>query len=1136
MDDFFGRLGRMLRPPPRAEKRLAARPQRKGKLGSLVGFVTNLCVAACSRDEEAPLGGLQPDSEPEQLAAKTRAAYNRCTLRALGQEAVRWLQAEEASTRCWRLPFLIHKYGILSPGEANLRRKQLDRALRLVRLNPNGRAGAACSQAASRLTPSHCDPRPTNARPGVRNCDKRKVAPSRRLRREYIRRPICAELMDELFQWFVDRLATNKTRVGTSTLIHVACNYKNAVLNDWRDRCNRGEADPSAELRLPKISRDWVGRFRQRYGITHRTVNIRYKMPRATFLARLKVFWSNIIIVRALYEQFYPGDDLDFVGFDQKPLWFNSVAADKTLSMKGASRVGVAENVSASRARFTAMTQCRSWTADDVPPIGVLFKIGDAASSLPKLHAEMECRPSTLLQGAPRGSYRLSQVLAFLKWAVPSAPERGKPVCVVLDWFSPHLDKEVDALVHEQGNVVLRIGGGLTPTVQVPDTHAHRPYNNHYRQLERDAASAAWDLRPGTLLECSKQSVLARSEDAWALVDHNACAAGWVHNGITNKLDGSQDESLASHTRPHWDELEMTTVREQLVQDVKEMVESGQITSFGQYHELLLPYDDHPPVVEGMEGAPVYVYDESGAHAPLGTDDWEHSDEDGGDYLDALIAREETELAGLQPGSGTAVGTSSPRVLEPIAPSGMHPDLNPPLSDRLRVRSGLESPGPPPHPIPFPMHFALSGGLQPDATPPQPPPLPPPPDDDLDDDELHHRHAPPSRALQPDLGGAGLRQEGVPSEPLPPPPPLSGVEETSAGESVAKRRRVIDALCDAQSVLRSVGQIQIADYLQAQARRHVSDARGADPHIVAVLRRQTDLVARTRVDARARDAEARTRMAEKKIELKIAEEQRLAASHAAKEEQARAKAASSADKTVRQAFAAEAKERSNAAKLKEDEVRKASEALKRAQDNKKKEQEYLRARWPSKLAEAMSDFMLDPKLGVSRRKALLDLVPGFKEKVAWKRVRKLPVFWDHGDRRGMQCISLKNLENKYTDPMPVYATEKFSWEMWQHRKPNGPSQPQLSKFMERVMPGYAETVGVRYPAKDLLRDASGNADVAFLMAAFYYSSVFPAKEFPCGLRRWPPVFPPDYFSAAPAACAAASSSAASSSAPPPAST
>ena len=48
-----------------------------------------------------------------------------------------------------------------------------------------------------------------------------------------------------------------------------------------------------------------------------------------------------------------PGQKLDVIGFDQKPLWFDSISCEKTFAKKGSKKVGVAKSVSASRARFT---------------------------------------------------------------------------------------------------------------------------------------------------------------------------------------------------------------------------------------------------------------------------------------------------------------------------------------------------------------------------------------------------------------------------------------------------------------------------------------------------------------------------------------------------------------------------------------------------------------------------------------------------------------------------------------------------------------------------------------------------------------------------------------------------------------
>ena len=262
----------------------------------------------------------------------------------------------------------------------------------------------------------------------------------------------------------VDRLRTNKTRIWTQRAHHES-----------------GLESIDKPPRLPTINRNFIARWRKRYGVSYRSVNLRYKIPRKTylrykiprktFLSRLQVFWSNCIILRKLFELMCPGQVLHWVGFDQKPLWFNAISGECGYGFKGQDKTSVAENVSASRVRFTAMTRVQDWITDEPPSIAVLFRSGTAACSLDNLRKSLTTDDNTLVQGAEKGSYRLEQVLEFLAWSLKPASELGFPLCVVLDWFAPHLHEDVDALCHKLGHCVLRTGGGLTPWVQVGDTY-----------------------------------------------------------------------------------------------------------------------------------------------------------------------------------------------------------------------------------------------------------------------------------------------------------------------------------------------------------------------------------------------------------------------------------------------------------------------------------------------------------------------------------------------------------------------------------------------------------------------------------------------------------------------------------------
>ena len=95
-------------------------------------------------------------------------------------------------------------------------------------------------------------------------------------------------------------------------------------------------------------------------------------------MLRLRIFWTNIIRVRLLHECLYGVDGIDFVSMDQKPLYFNSSLATKTLARRGARKVNIKESVAASRDRFTLMTSCVSWNVTRAPGLAVLFRYENA--------------------------------------------------------------------------------------------------------------------------------------------------------------------------------------------------------------------------------------------------------------------------------------------------------------------------------------------------------------------------------------------------------------------------------------------------------------------------------------------------------------------------------------------------------------------------------------------------------------------------------------------------------------------------------------------------------------------------------------------------------------------------------------
>ena len=188
----------------------------------------------------------------------------------------------------------------------------------------------------------------------------------------------CPIIGEELWFWFVARLSACQARVGTQLLIDQANVVSADLYDDWLVRSAQGHADANSPPQLPVLNPVWVQRWRRAYGVTFRTVNLRYKISASKRMLRLRIFWSNVLRVRLLHECLHGRDGIDFVSMDQKPLYFNSSLACKTLAPRGTRKVAIKESVAASRERFTLMTSCVSWSVSRAPGLAILFRYENA--------------------------------------------------------------------------------------------------------------------------------------------------------------------------------------------------------------------------------------------------------------------------------------------------------------------------------------------------------------------------------------------------------------------------------------------------------------------------------------------------------------------------------------------------------------------------------------------------------------------------------------------------------------------------------------------------------------------------------------------------------------------------------------
>ena len=144
---------------------------------------------------------------------------------------------------------------------------------------------------------------------------------------------------EELFTWFVDTLNNIKGRLLSALLLQKAQMVAKDLVGIHQQRVEAGVVPPHAELNLPVINYCWLRRWRRTYGVSARMANLRFKAPKRVMLHRLRVFWCNMIRVRALHALLEPEGELAIEGFDQNPLWFTASSQQKNHGSSGFARL-----------------------------------------------------------------------------------------------------------------------------------------------------------------------------------------------------------------------------------------------------------------------------------------------------------------------------------------------------------------------------------------------------------------------------------------------------------------------------------------------------------------------------------------------------------------------------------------------------------------------------------------------------------------------------------------------------------------------------------------------------------------------------------------------------------------------------
>ena len=399
----------------------------------------------------------------------------------------------------------------------------------------------------------------------------------------------CALIRELLWDWFVDIRRSLETRISPKFMLLKAREISGTILREQR---RLGVFEP-----LPALDKHWLYRFKRDKGIVFRKPNLRFKCSKETLLGRLRAMWLNLFRVRRLAQHCFGKELANSIwGVDEKPIHFNESGskAVRTLEIAGAPAVRLKENHAATRERVSIMTAVTSSPLDATAaalPIELLFK-AKSQKRTSKLALPSGIRIS--VQWAEKGSYRQPNILRYLRqWLAPWTPEREASAdyrILLMDVAASHVHDEVVDLAWSRGYVVLWHYGCTTGVAQVNDTDCHGAFERIYIELEQTSFNHQQLSEPGSVAR-RPQDVVDDVAATWRALPHEQGRLGHFRNGLSVRLDGSQDHMLTREAGALWAALDMPGLRAAALAEVDVKWKTGAIKSFADWRELI----QHPP-------------------------------------------------------------------------------------------------------------------------------------------------------------------------------------------------------------------------------------------------------------------------------------------------------------------------------------------------------------------------------------------------------------------------------------------------------------------------------------------------------------------------------------------------------------
>ena len=288
--------------------------------------------------------------------------------------------------------------------------------------------------------------------------------------------------------------------------------------------------------------------------------------------------------------------------FDQKPFHKNEAGSKalKTLDFQSARSTAIKEIHSQTRERWCCSTMCVSskQRAIEGVPMEMMFQGG--AGVLRSCEEFIRVTPlfripelNISVATSDSGSYRLEHILEWLDKALKRGPgDDGRWRILLCDVYAAHVMDPVRKVAWKHRFVMIFVGGGATGVVQTNDTHLHGDFSKAYLELEQADMFSRMQSDPHGCPSRSREHCMRDAAMCWRRTKlHLRSCEGFWANMITNALDGSEDGLASEEVAAFWNELEMTRLRKQCIEETCSDWEQGRIEwSYDVIEALIEPF------------------------------------------------------------------------------------------------------------------------------------------------------------------------------------------------------------------------------------------------------------------------------------------------------------------------------------------------------------------------------------------------------------------------------------------------------------------------------------------------------------------------------------------------------------------